>query len=50
MSIETILHNAKIATNDVPSFAEALAIRDGKILATGTDEEILRLRDPFGEA
>ncbi len=46
MSIETILHNAKIATNDVPSFAEALAIRDGKILATGTDEEILRLREP----
>jgi len=46
MSIETILHNAKIATNGVPSFAEALAIRDGKILATGTDEEILRLREP----
>jgi predicted amidohydrolase YtcJ len=46
MSIETILHNVKIATNDVPSFAEALAIRDGKIIATGTDEEILRLREP----
>jgi hypothetical protein len=46
MSIETILHNAKIATNGVPSFVEALAIRDGKILATGTDEEILRLREP----
>jgi predicted amidohydrolase YtcJ len=46
MSIETILHNAKIATNGVPSFAEALAIRDGKIIATGTDEEILRLREP----
>jgi hypothetical protein len=46
MSTETILHNAKIATNGVPSFVEALAIRDGKILATGTDEEILRLREP----
>src|ERR1700752_4896856 len=46
MSIETILHNAKIATNGVPSFVEALAIRDGKILASGTDEEILRLREP----
>jgi len=46
MSIETILHNAKIATNGVPSFAEALAIRDGKIAATGTDDEILRLREP----
>lgn len=46
MSIETILHNVNIATNDVPSFVEALAIRDGKIIATGTDEEILRLREP----
>ena len=45
MSIETILHNAKIATNGVPSFVKALAIRDGKIAATGTDEEILRLRE-----
>jgi predicted amidohydrolase YtcJ len=46
MSIETILHNAKIATNGVPSFVEALAIRDGKIIATGADAEILRLREP----
>ena len=46
MSIETILHNAKIATNGVPSLVKALAIRDGKIAATGTDEEILRLREP----
>src|SRR6201982_2666283 len=46
MSIETILQNAKIATNGVPSFAEALAIRDGKIATTGTDDEILRLREP----
>ena len=46
MSVETILHNAKIATNATPSFVEALAISDGKIIATGTDEEILRLREP----
>src|SRR5215468_2235848 len=46
MSLETILHNAKIATNGVPSFVEALAIQDGKISATGTDEEIIRLREP----
>ena len=46
MSVETILHNAKIATNAIPSFVEALAIGDGKITATGTDEEILRLREP----
>src|SRR5215470_4044916 len=46
MSLETILHNARIATNGVPSFVEALAIHDGKISATGTDEEILRLREP----
>ncbi|MBV8052264.1 MAG: amidohydrolase [Acidobacteriaceae bacterium] len=46
MVVDTILHNAKIATNSVPSFVEALAIRDGKIIATGTDEEILALAGP----
>jgi predicted amidohydrolase YtcJ len=46
MSVDTILHNAKIATNSVPSFVEALAISGGKIRATGTDDEILRLRGP----
>src|ERR1700675_2105797 len=46
MPVETILHNAKIATNGVPSFVEALAIHDGKIIATGTDGEILRLGEP----
>ncbi len=29
-----ILHNAKIATNRVPSFVEAIAIADGKVTAT----------------
>ena len=46
MSAEFILHNAKIATNGVPSFVEAIAITAGKIAAAGKDEEILRLRGP----
>jgi predicted amidohydrolase YtcJ len=46
MPPDTILHNAKIATNTVTSFVEALAVTDGKIAATGTNQEILRLRGP----
>jgi predicted amidohydrolase YtcJ len=46
VSAEIILHNAKIATNKVPSFVEATAISDGKVTATGGGEEILRLRGP----
>ena len=46
MSVDTILHNAKIATNQVPSFAEAVAISGGKISAVGKNEDILRLREP----
>jgi predicted amidohydrolase YtcJ len=46
VSADIILHNAKIATNKVPSFVEALAISDGKVTATGGNEEILRLRGP----
>ena len=46
VSAEIILHNAKIATNGVPSFVEAIAISDGKVTATGGNEEILRLRGP----
>ncbi len=30
MSVELILHNAKIATNGVSSLVEAIAISDGK--------------------
>jgi predicted amidohydrolase YtcJ len=44
VSAEIILHNAKIATNGVPSFVEAIAISDGKVTASGRNEEILRLR------
>src|SRR5580693_7741234 len=46
MSPETIIHNAKIATNGVPSFVEAVAIGNGKIIATGKNDEILRQRSP----
>jgi predicted amidohydrolase YtcJ len=46
MSADTIIHNAKIATNALPSFVEALAITEGKIAATGTVQEIFRLRGP----
>src|SRR5258706_5152640 len=46
VSAEIILHNAKIATNKVPSFVEAIAISDGKVTATGGNEEILRPRGP----
>src|SRR6201998_2106262 len=45
MSVDTILHNARIATNQVPSFVEAVAISAGKISAAGNDDEILRLRE-----
>src|SRR5258708_20083825 len=46
MAVDTILYNAKIATNRVPAFVEAVAITTGTISATGTDDEILRLRGP----
>src|SRR5580698_634172 len=44
MSVDAIVHNARIATNEVPSFVEAIAISAGKISAAGNDDEILRLR------
>src|SRR2546430_836206 len=43
---DVILHNAKIATNRVPSFVEAVAIEGGKFLAAGTGDEVLRHRGP----
>ncbi|HJY84380.1 MAG TPA: amidohydrolase family protein, partial [Candidatus Binatia bacterium] len=46
MSVATILHNAKIATNGVPTVVQALAVTDGKVSAIGTDDEILRQRGP----
>jgi len=46
MSAGTVIYNAKIATNGVPSFVEAVAIGNGKIIATGKNDEILRQRGP----
>src|SRR6195256_1736723 len=46
MPADTILHNARIATNSLPSFVDALAITDGKITATGSARDIFRLRGP----
>jgi predicted amidohydrolase YtcJ len=46
MAVDSILHTAKIATNGVPSFVEAIAIQDGKLVAVGTTDEILRQRGP----
>src|SRR5438445_6392900 len=46
MLADMLLYNAKVATNSVPSFAQAVAIADGKIVATGANDEILRLRAP----
>ena len=50
---ELIVHNAKIVTMDDPSLqpttgrtVQAMAIRQGKILAVGTDAEILQLAGP----
>ncbi|MBI3858002.1 MAG: amidohydrolase [Planctomycetes bacterium] len=41
---DLIVHHAKVVTVDANfSIAEALAIRDGRIIAVGSDEEIFRL-------
>src|SRR5262245_4520214 len=46
MAADVILHNAKIATNQVPSFVEAVAIAGGKFVAAGSNDDILRQRGP----
>jgi len=46
MQPDSIVHNAKIATNGVPSFVESIAIKDGKISAAGRSHEILRQGGP----
>jgi predicted amidohydrolase YtcJ len=50
---DTILHNGKIATMDDKSrsnnpgtIAQAVAVREGKVLATGNDQQILALKGP----
>ena len=46
VAADVILHNARIATNRVPSFVEAVAIEGGKFVAAGASDEILRQRGP----
>src|SRR5437879_8164919 len=46
MQPDSIVHNAKIATHGIPSFVEAVAIKDGKISAVGRSDEILRQSGP----
>jgi predicted amidohydrolase YtcJ len=46
VSAEIILHNAKIATNGLPSFCQAIAISDGKVSAIGGNETIMRRGGP----
>jgi predicted amidohydrolase YtcJ len=47
---QLILYNGRIATQDENrSFAEAVAIRDGRFLAVGSDRDILSLRSPSTE-
>ncbi len=44
---ETVLHNGKIITVDEQfSIAEAIAVRDGKILRVGRDADVLPLAGP----
>src|SRR3990167_8100602 len=50
---DQIIYNAKIATMDDPSLnpttgriAQAMAVRQGRILALGTDQEMLQLAGP----
>jgi predicted amidohydrolase YtcJ len=50
-SADLILHHGRIVTVD-GAFAirEALAVRDGRVQQTGTNDEILKLRGPHTEA
>ena len=43
---DTVLTNGKIVTLDAAGIVEALAVTDGKIVATGKSDEIVRLAGP----
>lgn len=46
LAADMIVTNAKVAVmDDQRRIAEAIAVKDGKVLRTGSDEDILRLRD-----
>jgi predicted amidohydrolase YtcJ len=46
MQPDLIVYNAKIATNGIPPFVQAIAIADGKVVASGTNQDIMRLGGP----
>src|SRR5262245_61137453 len=50
---ETVVHNGKIVTvddhsftSDIGTIGQAMAVRDGRVLAVGTNEEIKALAGP----
>ena len=45
-SADTVLTNGKIVTLEAAGIVEALAVTDGKIVATGKSDEIMRLAGP----
>ena len=47
LAIEAIFHNGKIFTaNESYDFVEAVAVREGKIVAVGSNQEVLELASP----
>src|SRR5215468_12375695 len=40
MRPDLIIHNGKIATNSIPSFVQAIAVADGEVVASGTNQDI----------
>jgi len=50
MPTQRVFHNARIATNGTPYFAEAMIVEDGRIIATGTNDAIMRKKNPEAEA
>jgi predicted amidohydrolase YtcJ len=50
MPTQRVFHNARIATNATPYFAEAMIVEDGRIVATGTNDAIMRQKNPAAEA
>src|SRR4051794_22729551 len=44
---DLIVHNAKVVTVDAKfSAMKAVAVKDGRVLATGDDEAVLKLKGP----
>jgi predicted amidohydrolase YtcJ len=50
MPTQRVFHNARIATNTTPYFAEAMIVEDDRILATGTNDAIMRKKNSAAQA